>query len=417
MYGVFEFGATKLFVSYIFLAPLLLLKTKASIRRGLRVGHWIVRILTPIIDESWKRVEQSKTPLAFGAFQLLHALLCLPIFSLLALATPLIKVYSTFKEWPRNFLLPLRRLPKNWTSICLQTDLTQLPELLPGSTEMANTHNLVIETTSALSVLWEKSHSRNNWHENSFSTFLRLNRDNGVMFSLSAMLGGLKNSRLSFFGKLWASALMSTAILGILVFGFAYRWALKATALFWIPIIYFSHSIFRKRDKLERRIDEIIDSPISFIQRGWALAIFLVHLIMPWICWRCFVDAARWVALEAPEIRPLFSYFFVVESGSFGHDIKPWHISIKSWHLAGIFGGIVTWLLWKMAKDYRLELVYDLIKPVEKYGALRKIQMLQCVRAICMTWVIICGFVPAGETFKKANWSIKVIGFPSVSTK
>lgn len=404
IYAAFAWGSIKWYAAYILIAPFLLLKTNASTRRGLMIGHRIVDVFTPVINWTWDRTERAKSKFDFFVANFMHLAVCIPVFTVVVIGTPIVKILATYLEWKRDWLLPLRSLPKNWIAICLQTDSSVLPEMLPGSSAMVEKHECNSGSFASL--------------QGGFPAYLRANRQRGVVFSLRALFRGLWNSNRSSFARIWSAVLMSPVLIGIVFFGFAYRWALKATALFWVPLLFFSQSIFRSNDKLERRLEEIIDSPISQTQRVWAVILFSIHVLIPMICWHCFVGFTQSCILAVPDMKPLLEYFFVIDSARNADlPMVAWHLTVKSWHVTGVIGGVVTWVLWNLARNYRLEIGHDMLTSRQKMGALRRLQFLQFCRAACMTWVLFCGISPAIKTFRSTKLRVDFIIFPSVNGK
>jgi hypothetical protein len=389
MYATVVWGATIWFAAYILIAPLLLLKTKGSVKRGLKYGHSLVRVIAPVIIWTWSQVERSKSVLSAVLLNLVHFIACVIFFTIVVVSAPIVKIAATLREWPRNWLLPLRRLPKNWSAICLQTDLTMLPELLPGSSNLASIRGMQSQP-NCTDANWVGANAPI-FRKGKFPEFLRTQHQNGVMFSLQAMIGGLSSSKQSVYEQIWSSILMLPAILGIVFFGLAYRWALKATAFFWAPLLFFSQVVFRKSDSLEWRIAEIIDIPYSKAQRVWAIVIILVHLIIPMYCWHCFVEFTRDWVHSSPQMSHILRYLFVTEaSAATDSPILPWIVTIKLWHIAAIIGAGITWVMWKLAYDYRLALGQKKLSSEKELRALKTIQVCLFTRAICMTFSLFC---------------------------
>jgi hypothetical protein len=180
-----------------------------------------------------------------------------------------------------------------------------------------------------------------------------------------------------------------------ILFGFGYRWALKSTAVVWVLLIFFTHSIFRARDNLGWRLADLIEVPWSTVERLWAAVIIVVHLILPLFFWQWYGPLTQGWLVSAPQVHDFIEYLVVTA------------LPLKAWHIAGAIGGLLTWTMWVLAHSWRIAMNHDGMSAQEQHVALRSIQTMMFVRALLLTYTVVCGLIAVIKTLHWVSFEVR----------
>ena len=259
------------------LAPLLLLRTKASTTMGLALwekADATVRAIDAFQERqrSSRVIQELCLYLGFAYF-----LFVLPLFGVA------IRVIATVATVFRHPINSICALPENWWRIALATDFHHPPERVPG-TETSQSH----------------SHLR-------------------LRFSVD-LARQLENSDYSNRSSLFRAAYrMGWFLQHLLIYGPAliYRWSLKSTTLVWAPLVWASYRSKRANQTAYERLESLLLSQTERLLRWYSGVIFLIGTVLPfWVgeLARPYLDTIS-EGLGAPLID------FWVFTGV----VRPWH--------------------------------------------------------------------------------------------
>lgn len=350
LYATFHWGATRWFALYLAVSPLLLLKTKQSVRWGLLWWDGVWDEMQSVLSVGFSRVSD------WARF-----LLITPLLGLLAIAAVPIKLAATLNGLFLNPRVSVSRLTKNWWEQCLQKDMTALPELLPGATRGI----------------------QGKWGEYGLA-------------SLEAVLEEIRDP----YEEGWAKLFMWLALLpfaaAIIVFGLGYRWCLKATSAFWVLLLFFSRPLRRKKDTLEWRTGDLLEHTWNKVTRLWGLAVIVMHGVLPLVLWQGYGALITKLKELEPQMQHLVRFFLAEHGWGDG-------FPLSAWHVAGALSALLTWGLWWLAHDSRIALKHGHIPPAEQEKKRRIIVGLMWVRALLVSYTVFCGLV---AIFRTLNWTM-----------
>lgn len=275
-----------------------------------------------------------------------------------------VKICATVVGIFRKPLSCLRNIPANWVKQVARTDTTLMPEMLPGVRAWVRTrrgHGKITEVIAGPDIVFKSSLRYTSRHSALFFT-------------------------LFFFPILFLP----------FAFGLLYRWALKATALVWLPLVFFLHGAFRKHDSLAWRVADLMKGPLAVFLRCYAGCVLFLNGLLPLFLRTLYLDVTTWLQAKMfPDV--LMRYFLLRPTAA-----VPQTLVVEAWHVAGLLSAAITLLLYVCAGSLCNRMDNGgFLNDEEKRSSLRKIQYTLAARAILTTYTIVCGVVAFA---KAANW-------------
>jgi len=344
---------------YICLAPLLLLRTKASVRLGLA---WFARAAS-VLGSKADVLENRVGGLNIKFFPPIIFFIGVLFFytSLPLLALP-VKAFATFLSFRRRPLSCFQRIPANWVKQVSQTDSTLMPELLPGIRALLRTERVEeIALIGGPDIIIRNIKSEEDFKVRLIMTFVSL-----------------------------------PLLILPLAIGLLYRWSLKATAVVWMPLAYLLHGVFRKRDSLEWRVKDFMKGPLALFLLVYSGCVLFFNALLPFVLRSKYLDAAAWLKAKLfPEA--LMRYYLLAPTPE-----APQVLVVQAWHLAGLVSAAITLGLYFWASTLRNQLDSDGFSgEADKQNTLRKIKAVLATRAVLTTYTMACGIVAFA---KAAEW-------------
>lgn len=261
------------------IAPLLLLRSPASIRTG---GLWFQKGLPQ---------KQQKDDLFLQMWIYLRVL---------AWAS-FVRVFATL----RHPIEGMRSLPDNWKRVVLCTDIGSPIELIPGAGSVED-------------ILKRLSYDEDfqGWKQLSFGTALA-----GLMAGCLVWIGTLTSYAIPRYALYFLAASFGFAALhfalGLLcyVIAYLYRFSLKSTAILWLPLLYVVRTTFDESLSVLARLEDVRESAVWKLIRftAWCILLLLavkVLLLPNVIEW--------WISLPWAPILNVYAMPNI---------IHPWHIA------------------------------------------------------------------------------------------
>jgi len=214
----------------------------------------------------------------------------------------------------RRPLYSIRAIPQNWTRVVLATDIHHPPELFPES-----------ETTPA--------------HLMGGFKFLRISE---VPQGVREMIDGGPQER-------FVLAPIFIIHAGIIcLFGLAYRYSLKATAIVYLPIIWVLHDSLVETTTLKQKLEDIRESQFERLKRWYSAFVIVFLLFVPAVLYFLlhgwWEQLGSWAQHAHPAIVVLLSAFLFA---------SPSGLHIEGWHVARGFNAMLTLVLF-VAADSKL---------------------------------------------------------------
>jgi hypothetical protein len=296
------------------IAPLSLLRTKDSTA----LTYYYARRM----DAFWGRFPFTRFPLVDFFF----IVISLPVMPLLLRPIP-IAITAI-----RRPLHSIRSIPQNWSRIVLATDLHHPPELLPES-----------ETTPPLDTLGLYQ----------FSNIINITdvpREVRTLMFITAIL--------------------------VFLPGFVYRYALKSTAIVYLPILWILHDSLVDTAVFKHKLEDIADSPLEKLKRWYSGFVIVFLLVIPPMIYltvnQWWQGLSNWLRHANPAVVAFLSAFL---------PSTPSGLHLEAWHVARAFNAILTLVLFQWA--------YSKLRQIERGRLLKPDTSV----AVLNVWLLIRGLL------------------------
>ncbi len=367
----------------ICIAPLLLLRTKYSqtlallwfekvskyaVKKGasLRLTVlfiWLLIILVVVVlgvlfapeidwDLIWK--------IALGVFMLF---LGLQVFFNLLSPLPAIplRMAATIAALFKKRRESIEAIPRNWILNIAAIDSTVTPEILPGINQFLRSRPLEFTPEN----LWIMH--PNFWQPRKVLSILR-------------SFEGI------FFGIIFIPFALAVSALPILV-GFAYRWALKSTAVVWLPLVVLVDGVYRKAYTLSWLVRDILTTPLWCLLRVYGAVVIVFNGILPLALFSTYYRTSAWL-VEVLQVPPTIASYYFIGQGE-----------VYSWHVAGVLAALSTWIAYIWAGSVKSAIdEHQLADEKKQKHKLRLLQGLLATRAILSSYTIVCGVIAFAKT-------------------
>ena len=292
---------------------------------------------------------QSRANLFFQKFGAVH-IYQIAYYPAFLVASLVIKCYATLR-YP---LSGIKSIPHNWQRVVLCTDSFSRPELVPGTGTLVPEHPhfgrgiktkwsillIIISLVTIWAALW----------------LIKKPGLDGLGFLL-------------IYGSSFIILLIAGAWACFLT-AWMYRFALKSTALLWLPLIYVAKSSFRKDLPLELRISIMRNSAIWILIRGFA-----------WLT----IAAMSFKVLILPEFIELWN----AQSWSRILNVYVMPNTIHMWHITATVNAAIALATYYLLIDPAPEMLNRLIWSAE--ATERKIELITFIRGIFSLYTIMIG--------------------------
>ena len=268
------------------LAPVLLLRTPRSTELGLNLGYKVGRAVFRLMLHVQPVDSRTWTHLIYFIFYflILNLLGALSLFAAKAGALSIAVVTHPIEA--------IGHIPENWRKVVLCIDTMTLPEVLPGTRDLAKDD-------------------------------VRIGLK---QYTLEFWLDGVKGS-----WPLWMLATLF--LLPIIIPALAYRWALKSTALIWSPFVWAFRPIRRDEDPVvfAKGILKLSIYKAARIYSALILIIFLGKIVF-------LLTGLKIASQQLQELQIIQSYFVPDK--------------VPLWHLTAVASACLTWLIFLKAENY-----------------------------------------------------------------
>jgi len=337
-------------------APLLLLKTDISQRRGLA---WFARaaeqLMKPmdLLDRlfDWLPKTGNRVTIAAGwaAGTLILVLLFVFLILLglfLAIAAFLCRVSATVTTVFTNPVLSIRTIPENWQRIVLCLDSHMPPEVVPGIESHPIGQSVPLFRFSDF--IRQQSSSQSNYPNwSGVNRFLLLPLSSAYLYSAATLL-----------------------VLLLFLPALVYRWSIKGTFVLYAPLVYIVWSAFYPTIPLKARLEEVRDGSYFRLMRWLSAGVIVLFLVKLYVhvAW---TELSRWWTAYVPEVVSVY--------------VAP--LEIPLWQLAALLNAVLAFaLLWFCEAALR-RLEHGAWSPVTVE---RVLQVLSVVRGVIALYTIAC---------------------------
>ncbi len=184
---------------------------------------------------------------------------------------------------------------------------------------------------------------------------------------------------------MWALYITILVILGIVWFlpAFAYRYSLKATAIFYIPIIWILHDGFIDASKFQHKLEDILTAPFEKFKRWYSGFVILFLVIGPAALYFMFnqwwQQLTGWLKAMHPAVLVLLSPFLPTE---------PNGLNLRGWHLFRGVNAVLTFLLLFWADGKIRQIKRGELQKTD--GAVAILNLWLLVRGVLTFYIIGC---------------------------
>lgn len=340
------FGTLKHIAVAACVTPLLLLRTRESVERGLRwykkSSLWwaksVERSCALFIDWAFS---PKKVMIVWVASPIWVAIgsLALLLYSFVVVVIPIVvRAAATVTVVAVHPIRSVTNIPSNWLATSVGLDSFHPPEIMPGSEKDGD-----VSFRAALRA----------WHD---------------------VKGNFMKA--------------PTGLLLVLLFipALVYRWSLKSTALIWSPLIYVLHSTFEKGTSLLFRLESITTLGLYRVIRWYSGIVLLMFAAKLWLFF-AWSRLAYWWA-ELPGVNLLNLYVVPTE--------------VPAWHITAVFNALVAFVIYLVADHELFKLKRDL--PVSEKAVDGFIRGATFVRGLSSIYTIGCTLWVTVDAARQMPW-------------
>lgn len=343
-------------------APFLLLRTDDATTLAITWFNHLDALLDKMSDfqdESQRAHKRLRLSLVIA----LSVLLILIVYLAMFLSRPLSVILVAL----RSPIDAIRAIPQNWNRMVLATDLFHLPEIIPGA---ETTSELPLDIFIRFSTVWTTTREE------------------------------------LFEGKLLMGVFGIFFVLIFYVPALAYRYALKATAIIYLPILWTLHDSSVGSANFRYKLEDIKESQIERLKRWYSGFVLLFLVIIPFIIYltkqEWWQEITTWMQSAHPAVIALLSAFLPT---------APSGLEIHGWHLARGINATLTIALFVWTDGKLRQMARG---TFQKTGAaVASLNLWLLVRGILTLYIIGCTiYIVAAAVNWRGLWPVHVRWFP-----